>query len=258
MPKAAPTTEHVRSILKQGGNPIDPMISADALVDLFDNLPNVVFFVKDRTGCYTHVNRTLVSRLSLHHYSEVVGRHPEDLFPAPLGLRYSEQDQQILISGGSIGDLLEVHLYPHRMSGWCLTCKYPLRAHNRVAGVVGVSRDLGHPDEQPPIYGRLVRVLEYFQKHYGEPVRMETMAQLAGMSIAQLERHWKHVFQLNPRQMLTKLRMDRAMQLLREPVSVAAIAQACGYGDQSAFTRQFRKLTGVTPLQYRALHIVED
>jgi AraC-like DNA-binding protein len=30
--------------------------------------------------------------------------------------------------------------------------------------------------------------------------------------------------------------------------------QHCGYGDQSAFTRRFRKVSGLTPGQYRRLH----
>jgi AraC-like DNA-binding protein len=34
---------------------------------------------------------------------------------------------------------------------------------------------------------------------------------------------------------------------------VAEIAQACGYGDHSAFTRQFKATTGLTPSQYRQL-----
>jgi AraC-like DNA-binding protein len=41
--------------------------------------------------------------------------------------------------------------------------------------------------------------------------------------------------------------------MLAGEASVADIAQACGYADHSAFTRQFRATTGVTPSEYRQL-----
>ncbi|HEX7325696.1 MAG TPA: AraC family transcriptional regulator [Rhodanobacteraceae bacterium] len=235
----------------------DRPIPAAALARLFDALPDVVFFVKDATGRYTHVNRTLVRRLGCSTDAAVTGRLPQQLFPAPLGATYAAQDQQVLMTGKAIENLLEVHLFARRAPGWCLTCKYPLRDRDTVVGLIGISRDLGRPDEHSPIYARLADVVRHLQTHYAEPVRMDAMARLAGMSIAQLERHWQRVFQLTPQQSLTKLRMDRAMQLLCAPGSIAAIAQACGYADQSAFTRQFHKLTGATPAQYRALHAAE-
>jgi AraC-like DNA-binding protein len=231
----------------------DPFISAAELERLFDVLPDVVFFVKNRAGCYTHVNRTLMRRLGLRRRTEVIGRHAAALFPEPLGTRYAAQDMQVLAADRSIENHLEVHLFPDRAPGWCLTCKYPLHRRDEVIGVVGISRDLGRPDERHPIYDRLMRVVEYLEAHYPETVHVETLAALADVSVAQLERHCQRVFQLNPGQMLTKLRIDAAMRLLREQGSIAAVGQACGYSDQSAFTRQFRKLTGLTPGQYRVL-----
>lgn len=230
----------------------DPLIPADELARLFDALPDVVFFIKNREGRYTHVNQTLVRRLGLSQRDEVIDHDPAELFPQPLGARYRAQDQQVL-AGQSLENQLEVHLFPDRVPGWCLTCKYPLRQDGEVIGVIGISRDLGRPDERHPVYDRLTRVVDHLETRYAENVRMKTLARLAGLSVAQLERHFQRVFQLNPMQMLTKLRIDAAMRLLKQPGSIAAVGQACGYSDQSAFTRQFRRLTGLTPGQYRAL-----
>ncbi|HLI18551.1 MAG TPA: AraC family transcriptional regulator [Rhodanobacteraceae bacterium] len=230
----------------------DSLIPADELAHLFDALPDVVFFVKNRAGRYTHVNQTLVRRLGLHHRDEVIGRHAAELFPEPLGETYAAQDRQVL-AGRTLENQLEVHLFPDHAPGWCLTRKFPLRRRDEITGVVGISRDLGRPDERQPIYARLTRVVDHLEAHYAESVRVETLAQLAGVSVSQLERHFRRVFQLNPGQMLTKLRIDAAMRMLHEPGSIAAIGQACGYSDQSAFTRQFRRLTGLTPGQYRGL-----
>ena len=55
--------------------------------------------------------------------------------------------------------------------------------------------------------------------------------------------------------MLLQARLDAARRLLVEApdLSVAAIAMQCGYSDQSAFTRQFKATTSLTPSQYRRL-----
>lgn len=229
-----------------------PPVPIDEVARLFDALPDVVFFVKNREGSYTHVNQTLVRRLGKRRREDVVGRDPEDLFPELLGASYRAQDRKVL-DGRVIENQLEVHLFPDRAAGWCLTCKYPLREQGELVGVIGISRDLGRPDDRRLTYERLMRVIDYLESHYRENVHVDELAQLAEVSVAQLERHFRRVFQLSPRQMLTKLRIDAAIRMLHDSQPIAAIALACGYGDQSAFTRQFRNLTGLTPGQFREL-----
>jgi AraC-like DNA-binding protein len=77
------------------------------------------------------------------------------------------------------------------------------------------------------------------------------------MSVAQIERYFLRIFHLTPRQMIIQTRLDAAARMLaltgKEAASVADIAQACGYGDHSAFARQFKATVGVTPSQYRRL-----
>lgn len=227
-------------------------IAADDLQALFDALPNVVFFVKDADGRYSHANLTLVRRLGLAHRDEVIGRTVAELFPVALGGLYANQDHRVL-SGDVIDNQLEVHIFANRAAGWCLTCKRPLPIGGRIGGIVGISRDLGRPDGHHPTYQRLHQVLTYLQMHYGEGIRVRTLAELADLSVAQLERHFKRVFQLTLQQMQTKLRIESAMRLLHGPDSVAAIGLACGFSDQSAFSRQFKATVGMTPRDYRRI-----
>ncbi|HEV2679460.1 MAG TPA: AraC family transcriptional regulator, partial [Rhodanobacter sp.] len=115
------------------------------------------------------------------------------------------------------------------------------------------SRDLGQPDGRHPTYDRLKRVLTYMQENYSEGIRVHALAGLAELSIAQLERHFRRVFQLTPQQVLTKLRIEAAMRLLQTKDTVASISMACGFVDQSAFARQFKATVGMTPRSYRLL-----
>lgn len=232
-------------------------ISANELQRLFDALPDVVFFVKDGAGRYTHANVTLLRRLGFKHRHEIIGRTTSALFPPNLGASYAIQDRRVL-AGEAIEHQLELHLFPNRAPGWCLTCKHPLVRDGKIRGLVGISRDLAQPDRGHPTYDRLRRVLDYLKQHYAEVVRVGTLAQLADLSVAQLERHFHRVLQLTPQQWLSKLRIEAAMRMLHGDQSVAAVGLACGFTDQSAFTRQFKAITGTTPRGYRAMVLADS
>ncbi|KRD72464.1 MULTISPECIES: AraC family transcriptional regulator [unclassified Lysobacter] len=229
-----------------------PLVDPDLLQELFDRLPDVVFFIKDRQGRYTHANQTLVQRLGLGGREAVIGRGASELFPARLGDSYSAQDRRVL-AGGRIDDQLEMHMFQNRAAGWCLTSKQPLWHEGEVLGLIGISRDLAQPDGRHPGYARLRRVLDHMEAHYGEPVRMQALAELAGLSLSQLERQFRRVFQLAPQQWLTRLRIEAAMQRLHGEDTIAAIGHQCGFTDQSAFSRQFKASVGLTPRDYRRL-----
>lgn len=220
---------------------------------LFDALPDVVFFIKDLSGHYTHCNLTLVRRLGRRQRSEIIGRSPVDVFPPPFGSSYVAQDQRVL-AGESIDNQLEVHLYPNRLPGWCLTFKQPLVEDGAVSGIIGVSRDLGQPDGKHSAITRLDRVVAHMNAHFSDDLRMTDMAALVGLSLAQLERHFRKVFQLTPQQQLKRIRIEAAMrQLHAGDDTITDIGLRCGFSDQSAFARQFKSTVGIPPSEYRAL-----
>ena len=94
-----------------------PLVDPDLLQELFDRLPDVVFFIKDRQGRYTHANQTLVQRLGLGGREAVIGRSANELFPPRLGDGYAAQDRRVL-AGGRIEDQLEMHMFQNRAAGW--------------------------------------------------------------------------------------------------------------------------------------------
>jgi len=225
---------------------------------LFDALPDVVFFAKDAEGRYTHASQTLVERLRLTKRAQLLGRRADELFPGGLGDRYREQDERVLRGGADIEGQLELHLYPNRAPGWCLTHKLAWRGPaGAVVGLVGLSRDLATPGlshaTPPATYAKVARVVERLQRDYAEPLQIAALAREADLSVAQLERHVAQLYRVTPRQLLARARLDAALALLAGDDSVATIAHACGYADHSAFTRQFRRSIGLSPREYRAL-----
>lgn len=82
---------------------------------LFDHLPELVFFVKDHNGRYVVVNQSLVERRGLRENREVLGRHASDIFPKKLADRCAKLDKTVLREGQSIIDRLELHWYVRRL-----------------------------------------------------------------------------------------------------------------------------------------------
>jgi AraC-like DNA-binding protein len=80
---------------------------------------------------------------------------------------------------------------------------------------------------------------------------MEELTALSGMSMAQIERYCKRIFHLTPRQMIHKVRLEKATELLAGDTPITDIALQCGYTDHSAFSRQFKAMTGSTPRDFR-------
>jgi AraC-like DNA-binding protein len=244
---------------------LDRRLPLSLIERLFDSLPDVVFFAKDRRGRYTHANQSLLDRLRLTGREQIVGYRADEVFPGALGSRYADQDDQVLREGHEIVGQLELHLYPNREPGWCLTHKLAWREaeptggrrSNPVVGLVGISRDLstagalhGAPGNT---YARVAKVVERLQRDYAEPLVIAELARDAGLSMAQLERLFVQLYRLTPRQLLARARLDAALAMLAGPASVADIAHTCGYTDHSAFTRQFKRSTGLSPREYRSL-----
>jgi AraC-like DNA-binding protein len=221
---------------------------------LFDKLPDVVYFCKDLQGRYTHGNRTLLQRLGLRSLPELRGKIAAQLFPAPLGEHYWQQDLLVARSGTTLSDLLERHLYPNGQAGWCLSFKYPITQDGRVQGIVGISRDLRGPSTQNPAYQRLADSLAWARRHCTDPVTVADLARHARLSVAQLERHLLTLTQLTPSRWLLSLRLEYAVQQLgRTEASISQVGADCGFADHSAFARAFKRHIGMSPRDYRQL-----
>jgi len=239
---------------------LSQMVAHFALLEpIFDAMQDVVFFVKDSEARYVLANATLAGRCGFKDKRALLGKRAEQVFPSRFGRIYTEQDQTVLRQASKLIDQLELHLYPGRRPGWCLTSKLPLLdAAGHVLGVVGISRDLQAAEDSHPAYTRLAIAARYLQENYAQPLRLPDIAQRIDMSVAQIERYFHKIFHLTPRQMLLKVRLEAASALLAGDMSITDIATQCGYNDHSAFTRQFKATVGLTPSQYRALVQAKD
>ncbi len=220
---------------------------------IFDCLADVVFFVKNARGEYVVVNQTVVERCGRREKAEVIGRTADEMYPGPLGRSYRAQDERVLRTGHPILNQLELQMYSSGDTGWCLTHKLPLAGREgRVVGLVGISKDLQAPKETGEDYGHVAEAVRHIQDHFDQPLKVQELAALAGLSPYQFEQRMRRIFQITAGQFIQKVRMDAAVRRLVETDDpISQIALDCGYSDQSAFTRQFRQTVRLSPAQYR-------
>lgn len=224
------------------------------LEQVFDRLPDVLFFIKDVEARYLWVNKTLVERSGLQRRSAVVGKTADQLFPVSGATTYA-QDIEVMRRQRPIEDRLRLYRSPKGELHWTLSSKFPIRNQREVIGLVGVSRDLPRSNERRRNYNRLARFIDYIDLRFDQQVLITDAAKHAALSTNTLGRLVFDVFHLTPRQLLMKKRIDKACQLLEETTrSITDVSYACGYADHSAFTRQFRSATGITPVIYRATY----
>jgi AraC-like DNA-binding protein len=220
---------------------------------LFGQLPDVVFCMKDEHRRYQAANAAFAARAGQSAPSALHGKTAEDFFPAELAATYREQDEMVLSTGGEMIDRLELITNPGGALGWYLATKVPLHdADGRVIGIASISRDLATPSAEDVEFAGVHRIVSHIQKNLEDELHLPELAQMAGLSPTQLDRRMRKVFQLTTSQFIRKCRIGHAAMLLRKTSEpVVGIAFKCGYGDQTAFTRQFRATVGLPPGAYR-------
>lgn len=80
---------------------------------------------------------------------------------------------------------------------------------------------------------------------------LDDMAETVFMSKYELIRRFKHEIGLTPHQFQLQNRIRKARRLLEKPSTMAEVALAAGFCDQSHFIRRFKKTVGLTPSEYR-------
>lgn len=92
----------------------------------------------------------------------------------------------------------------------------------------------------------------YMQLHYSEPLRVDALAQEAGVHRSYFSTAFRKHFGQSPKQYLTSIRMKKARKLLENPgLPIQEIALTVGYPDLFMFTRAFTTHFGEAPTEYR-------
>jgi PAS domain S-box-containing protein len=228
----------------------NPMV----FTELFDVLPRIYLFIKDRQHRFMKVNRGLVQLLGCRVEAEVIGRTDFDFMPPAFAAQYVEEDRRVIESGQPLTDQVWLVQGADGMPRWYISSKFPVfGARGAVIGIAGVMRLYEHAGDAPGAYQRLTRACEFVLANYAQPIAVADLATRANLSASQLQREFRRLFGMNPGDYILRVRLLMARRQLEETSTpVGRIALDCGFYDQSHFTRTFRSTTGMRPLEYRA------
>jgi AraC-like DNA-binding protein len=104
--------------------------------------------------------------------------------------------------------------------------------------------------DEPRCAPALIRVTDHIKRHLAEPLSLQTLAELAGLSPWRFSIVFRRHMGVPPHRYISLCRIEHARELLQQGVSAATVADACGFYDQSHFTRHFKHHCGMTPGQY--------
>lgn len=103
------------------------------------------------------------------------------------------------------------------------------------------------------------RVSDFIEEHLADDVRLAALAGLVDLSPYHFVRAFKQSFGVPPHRYHVRRRIARAKTLLAEPkTSVTAVASALGFAETSSFSTAFRKVTGISPRDFRRGLYLED
>jgi len=141
----------------------------------------------------------------------------------------------------------------------------PLRTEEAVASLVEavVSTVSGHP----PTVGltssrderRIVEVVRYIEERAAEPLDLDGLAKVAGVSKYHFLRTFRRAMGVSPYQFLLTFRMRQAaLRLITSSDPVTSVGLESGFGDLSTFNGHFRDQFGLSPRMYRARERTAD
>jgi AraC-like DNA-binding protein len=172
-------------------------------------------------------------------YMQEIGFQPEQqTFSTPDGEALREIVQQMLQhnTAGIENDFILQGLLCQFFACLARSLSQPLSAANK--------------DDRENFYVR--RAVEFVHYNYANHITVADMAKYVSLNRSYLFTLFQRVLHVSPQEFLTTYRLTRAKeQLALTNTAVSAIAQSVGYRDPLVFSKAFKNLVGMTPIQYR-------
>jgi AraC-like DNA-binding protein len=98
----------------------------------------------------------------------------------------------------------------------------------------------------------LRRARDHADRHYAEPLDLEALAAVAGMSKYHFQRLFTATYGLSPAACVSQRRIERAQDLLRATnLTVTEVCHAVGFSSLGSFSSRFREPVGCSPSEFQ-------
>lgn len=220
---------------------------------LFDFMPDVSFFAKDRQFSFICASQRFFERFGFREETQVVGKNDFDLFPSRLAESFRRDDEEVFRTGEPKLNIVELFFSEQGVPDWFITNKHPLKdRRDRIIGLMGTVHSYEGRRQVIQPYLQLDQAVTYIRENFRQGVTIKELAQVVHLSPRQLHRKFIETFGTSPHAFIMKLRIQAACEALhKEGSQIQEVARELGFCDQSAFTQIFQKHVGVTPLKYQ-------
>ncbi len=223
------------------------------LPEIFEYLPDIYFYVKDRQCRWKACNNASLSLFNARHKSEILGRSEIEFFPRQIAEPILRDDRHVMETGEKIINKMEVIVDENGQLVWVATTKLPTyAADGTIDGIMGITRIVRRTDMLPEGYRQYSRVIHFIQEHYGQAINIKDLASLSCLSESQFRKNFRRLFRMPPQEFILRVRMQAAArQLVSTDEAIVEIALRSSFCDQSYFTHKFTLFFGLSPKKYR-------
>ncbi len=127
----------------------------------------------------------------------------------------------------------------------------------KIGGIITMAQKYLKDYNKFGLYG--LRVYKYVEDNYDRNLKLEDVASYFHLNKCYFCSVLKKELGKTFSQIVNEVRIEKSKELLRETsLSTLSIALSVGFNNQNYFNMTFKKLTGVTPLQYRKIASLEE
>ena len=235
-------------------------VAPESYLTLFDLVKDTMFWVKDAEGRFVKVNSFFCKYVNCDE-EEMIGKTDYQLFPKEVASVYHADDLTIMKNSRGIYEKLELLINRFGEAEWRQTTKLPLLKQNQsVIGTVGISTSIANRHDMiPQEYQAFTRVVDFARSKLHEGVGVKEMAKFMNVSISTLNRRFQQYLYMTPQKLIYQLKIAKACELLESSMlNVSEIAHRCGYDSSAAFSRSFKTVKSVSPMEYRKREALVD
>jgi PAS domain S-box-containing protein len=229
--------------------------SVKQIIEMFDLMPDVLFWVKDEKGRFVYANQFFLEHHGVTTLTQITGLSDFDILPSHIAKQFSVDDQKVM-HGELVNNRLEMNYTKSGNIAWFTTSKRPLfNEQEEPIGSYGITRHLEKTSLALTGMDALKKPVAYIRKNYMTNICLKELADITHLSISALERRFKKHLGKTPKRFINEVRLENARRLLIETdFAIATIANDTGFADHSYFCRQFQKLFEQSPSVFRQEH----
>jgi len=227
-------------------------ISIKQVIEVFDLMPDTLFWIKDLSGHFIYVNKVFLAHSGLRSLNHIIGHNDKHIAAPHIADQFIADDKKVL-QGEVVNNRLEMNNVKNGKLSWFTTSKRPLRDQvGKVVGSYGITRHLNKTSEVLSGMNAVQTPVAYIKKNYMNDICINELANVAHLSVSALERRFRKYLAKTPKQFLNEIRLENARRLLVETnSSISDVASETGFSDHSYFSKQFKKMFDQLPSQFR-------